>query len=354
MRITREQEAILLHHAKESFVRHQGLGARNEDLKSLWSQIPTMKNWRPAFTRLAQWYEKRGDSTVYEETRMVDYLTAAVYYHIGELLILSDTPEKRAAFDAFDEVYGKAIPFFPFPTERVEIPFGQITLPGYYRRVNGVKKAPAVILVRGVDACREVELHIISNHFLRQGFFTLSVDLPGQGQARMRGHKMTPDFEKPAGAVVDYLAQKPEIYSGRIGILGMSFGGFIAPRAAALEKRIGACVSLGGFYGLDEFEFPLSAKLNCFNNMRLTSEPEWQRRRKDYSLEPFIGSLTRPLLVVNGAEDKIIPASQAESMYHRAPGPKDLWIYQGIGHCVYYEKPEVLTDIALWMKENLN
>ncbi len=353
MELNREQKESVLHHSKNGFVRFQGLGARAGDLKKAFAKIIAPEDWIRVFTRLARQDEKAGDEAVREEPRMASYLIASTYYHLGELLTLTDTEEKRQAFDSFAAVYLKAAPFFSFPLEKVEVPYGDITLPGYYRTINGIAKAPSVILVRGVDACREVELHIISNHFLRQGFFTLAVDLPGQGQARMRGHKMTPDFEKPVAAVVDYLQRKPEIDSDRIGMLGMSFGGYIAPRAAALESRIKACVSLGGFYGLDEFEFTPSAKLNCFNNMRLNSEAEWERVRGDYNLEQVIAGLKRPLLVVNGSEDKVIPASQSTRMHDRAPGPGEIWLYPGIGHCVYYEKPGVLTDIATWMKKQL-
>ncbi len=78
-----------------------------------------------------------------------------------------------------------------------------------------------------------------------------------------------------------------------------------------------------------------------------------ERTRKDYNLDSVLADLDRPLLVVNGSEDVIIPASQARMMYERAPGPKELKIYDGIGHCVYYEKPKVLPEIAVWMKEEL-
>ncbi len=351
--ITAAQEQILLREAKAGSTRYQGWGTNKDEVTKIFAGASSANDWYRECNVLARGHEEHGDGVVAEERRMVSYLTAAAFYHMGELLMLPDNEEKKAAFNSFESVYQKAAAFFPFPAEPVEVPFDGGTLPGYYRRVQGIPKAPSVILVRGVDACREVELHIISNHFLKHGLFTLSVDLPGQGKARMRGRKMTPDFEKPVAAVVDYLAGKPEIDGRRIGILGMSFGGFIAPRAACLEKRLKACVSLGGFFGLDEFEFPLGAKLNCFNNMRFSTEEEWQRGRKDYSLESCIGKLTWPLLVVNGSDDKVIPASQSVKMHDRAPGPKALRIFEGLGHCVYYERPQVLTEIALWMKEQL-
>lgn len=352
-RLTKEQEAITLQHFKTSAYRFLGQGARAEDLKRAFAEILESKDWLPVFTRLAKEYEKSGDDLVYEESKMVSYLNAATYYHIAEILTFNDTEDKRRAFSSFKSVYLKAAQFFPFPLEQVEVPFGAITLPGYFRRIPAVKKAPVMILLRGVDACREVEIHVISNHFLREGFFTITADLPGQGESRMRGYKMKPDFEKPVGAIVDYLETRPEVDASFIGILGMSFGGYIAPRAAALEKRIKACVSLGGYYSSTEFEPSLTAKLHYFNDMGLTNEGQWRMIQNDYSLERVIGNLDRPLLVVNGSADKVYPISQAIKMHEKAPGPKELKVYPGLGHCVFYEKPEALTEIAQWVRKQL-
>ncbi len=352
--MNKEQERVLLQHAKGSLTRHKGFGAKAEELNELYNRIGTTNDWFLEFSKIAQTYEKRGDAIqTSEDDKRRHYLTAAVYYHIGELLIFSDTEEKRKAFDSMAAVYAKASKYFTSQMEQVQIPFNNGSLSGYFRRPLNVKKAPCIILLRGVDACKEVELHIISEYLLKQQLFTLSVDLPGQGQGRFQGMKMTPDFEKPAGAIMVYLLQNHDIERNHIGILGMSFGGFIAPRIAAVEKRINACVSLGGYFGLDEFEFTLSAKLNCLNNMKISSESEWLQMRKLYSLKDYIDKLTCPLLVVNGSEDKIIPTAQSIKIYEMSPGPKDIKIYDGLGHCVFYEQPEALAYIAGWMATRL-
>lgn len=348
-----EHEKILLQEGQHMFARFKGIGAREEDLQELYSRIRSLQEWYSEFTKVAQKYEKAGEEATNKEDIVSNYLRAAAYYHIGELFIFTDTEEKKRNFDSMSAVFTKASRYFPFHTEKVSIPYNNVNLHGYFHWTEDNNKAPCVILVRGVDACREVELHIISKFLLKEGFVTLSIDLPGQGYARLQGLKMTADFEKPVGSVINYLLTKPNVDGNQIGILGMSFGGFIAPRAASLEKRIKACVSLGGYFGLDEFEFSLGAKLHCFNNMRISNEDEWEQKRKDYSLKGLINNLSRPLLVVNGSEDKVIPVEQSFRIYEQAPGPKEIKIYQGLGHCVFYEQPDVLSFIASWMKERL-
>jgi len=351
--LTKEEEIGVLQEGSHNVKRLVGFGAEEGELREALSRIRQLRDWCPEFSKLALKYEKLAEPAKVEYVRIFNYMRAAVYYHIGELFIFGPTPEKERAHSAMVEAYAKAKKYFAYPTDDVSVPFANTRLNGYFRRLRGIKKAPCVILVRGVDACKECELHILSNSLLEQGIFTLAVDLPGQGDTRFRGMKMTPDFEKPVGAAVDYLLGRADVDADRIGIWGMSFGGFIAPRAAALEKRIKACVSLSGFFGLDEFEFPLSAKLHCLKNMKVADEAGWAQTRKEYTLKNVIGSLSCPLLVVSGSEEKVVPVAQSAKIFEQAARPKDMKIYEGFGHCVYYEEPAVLSYIADWMRERL-
>lgn len=351
--LTKEDEIAVLIEGSHNVKRLVGLGAEESLLRETLGKVKNLSDWCPEFIRVAEKYEKLAEAAKVEYARIFYYMTAAVYYHIGELFIFNPNVEKERAHSAMVKAYARARTHFAYPTEDVSIPFSDSNLKGYFRYPRGIKKAPCVILVRGVDASREIELHILSNALLEQGILTLAVDLPGQGDTRFRGMKMTPDFEKPVGAVVDYLLDRKDVDADRIGIWGMSFGGFIAPRAAALEKRIKACVSLSGFFGLDEFDFPLSAKLHCLNNMKVADEAEWAQRRKEYTLKNVMRNFSCPLLVVSGTAEKVIPLAQSVKIFDQAPEPKDMKIYDGFGHCVYYEEPAVLPYIAKWMRKHL-
>ena len=51
------------------------------------------------------------------------------------------------------------------------------------------------------------------------------------------------DYEKPMQAVVDYLFTRTDVDHERIALIGYSAGGYFAPRAAAGESRIRACIA---------------------------------------------------------------------------------------------------------------
>src|ERR1044072_8957235 len=49
--------------------------------------------------------------------------------------------------------------------------------------------------------------------------------------------------KKVVTPVVDYLLTRPDVDSTRIALYGGSFGGYLAPRAAAFEHRLAACIA---------------------------------------------------------------------------------------------------------------
>jgi 2,6-dihydroxypseudooxynicotine hydrolase len=103
-----------------------------------------------------------------------------------------------------------------------------------------------LIMVPGLDSAKE-ELEAYELPFLARGMATLLVDGPGQGEAEydlpIRG-----DYEAPVRSMVDWVAGRADLDAGRIGLWDVSLGGYYAPRAAAYEKRIAACIGLAGPY----------------------------------------------------------------------------------------------------------
>lgn len=97
-------------------------------------------------------------------------------------------------------------------------------------------------------------------------FFTF--EGPGQGEAVRKQHLFFRyDYEKVVTPVIDYLISRKEIDSNRIVLMGESFGGYLAPRAAVYEKRIAACIANGGVYDFMGFRRPSNFQGKVFSNM---------------------------------------------------------------------------------------
>ena len=105
-------------------------------------------------------------------------------------------------------------------------------------------------MVPGLDSTKE-EFRSTEALFLERGLATFSVDGPGQGEAEydlpIRG-----DWEVPGQAIVDAVAAQPGIDPERIGVWGVSLGGYYAPRLASGVEQVRACVALAGPYNFGE------------------------------------------------------------------------------------------------------
>ena len=169
---------------------------------------------------------------------------AGVYYHFASFLFVHDQPQMKAAHKKPIECRQAALPHLRPPGERVEIPYQGKMLAGILRKPAGDERPPVMVMAVGLDSTKE-ETDAYEAPFLARGMATLVFDGPGQGEAQydfaIRG-----DYEVPVDAVLDFIETRRDLDAARIGMWGVSLGGYYAPRAAAFDKRIKACIALGG------------------------------------------------------------------------------------------------------------
>jgi 2,6-dihydroxypseudooxynicotine hydrolase len=133
------------------------------------------------------------------------------------------------------------------PGNRVSIPYENTHLVGILRRPqNASGPSPVVIMTMGLDSTKE-ELILFEQYFLDRGMATLAVDGPGQGEAEYE-LPIRYDYENVVGPVIDWIEQNKDLDAKRIGLWGISLGGYYGPRTVAFEKRVKACISNCGPY----------------------------------------------------------------------------------------------------------
>lgn len=182
------------------------------------------------------------------------FFRASNYYRTAGLFLLAAPLDGRVT-DAHDRevsAFRRGAALLECPPEIVEIPYPDGTLPAYFfpATADG-RPRPTVLLTNGYDGSAE-ELYFTNGAAaLARGYHVLAFDGPGQGTMLLdRGVPLRPDWAAVITPVVDWLAGRDEVDPARIAIIGLSFGGYLAPRAAAAEHRLAACISDCGPYDL--------------------------------------------------------------------------------------------------------
>ena len=175
------------------------------------------------------------------------FLRASNYYRNAYIFMfaLPIDPRVIEAYQKQTDSFQKAAALFEQPIEILKIPYETTALPGYFIRADSSNEPRKTLLCTGgYDGTCEEAFFIIAHGALKRGYNVLMFDGPGQGGALvMQNLPMRADWENVVTPVVNYLVTRPDVDSGRIALYGCSFGGYLAPRAAAFEHRLAACVA---------------------------------------------------------------------------------------------------------------
>ena len=326
------------------------------DFQEVTGGLAHWDDWCAAWSRRAAVHEELGNAALPAGHRFSAgaHLTrAAVCYHFAKFVFVHDYDEMRAAHMKAIACRRAALPFLDPPGERVEIPFEGTRLYGILRRPRGVTRAPLVIMCMGLDSAKE-EMDAYESTFLARGLATLSFDGPGQGEAEyelaIRG-----DFEAPVKSVVDWVESREDLDRSRIGLWGVSLGGYYAPRAAAFEKRVKACIALSGPYDWAE-DWPHFNDLT-HEAFRVRAKCATHEAARDYgatlTLKGIATNITCPLYVVAGKLDRIVPWQDAERLAREARGPVELVMIEDGNHVANNRGYRYRTQSADWMARSL-
>jgi hypothetical protein len=171
--------------------------------------------------------------------RASEYARQSFYFIRGEL----DDPRLQAGYAAHVAAFASAANLMAESVADVRIPYEQTTLKGYFCAPDrGGAARPTLIMPCGYDSTAEAGWVNVPDALAR-GYNVLLFEGPGQGQALYEQRLfLRPDFEHVLGPVIDWLVGRAEVRADRLGLVGRSFAGYLAPRAATVEGRIAALV----------------------------------------------------------------------------------------------------------------
>jgi len=281
------------------------------------------------------------------------YINAALSYHYGKFLFQDYHDEYMTAANKSVAAFAKGLDLLDTTWERVEIPFDGSTMVGTLRKPPGSDKPPLVLLLPGLDSTKEEFFHW-ENVFLKRGLATCSLDGPGQGECGYKS-KIRPDYEAAVTAALDVLTKRTDIDPNRIGLSGVSLGGYYAPRAAAFEPRVKAAVGNCGPWNFAECwdHLPGLTRAAFQYHTGAKNEEEAKANADKLSLDGAAQKIKQPLLIIHGKLDRLIPWQQAHKIVDAVGPNAELAMYDHGNH-VCNNIPYIYRPLnADWLKEKL-
>ena len=287
-----------------------------------------LESWYEAWASTADRVEALAARTQDAISKGDAYMRASTYERLAEFLLSPDDPRRGKSMDKAVRWFFQGLDALRVRYDYFSVPYDKGRLRALYLPgPTGSEDKPLIIAVGGYDSILEEKYPVIGKAALDRGYSVLIYEGPGQGEPlRKYGLKFTPEWEKPTTAVINEFLRthhKPT----KIVLLGMSMGGYLAPRAAAFEERIDGVVAYDVCFDLYESasrifgavkQNPIALKNTgvswAYNNalwtMGTTDADETLEAFSQYKLAPVADRIQQDVLILAGAEDHFIPFHQ--------------------------------------------
>ena len=238
------------------------------------------------------------------------------------------------------------------PFERVQIPFGDKVLPGFFFAAQNRKAArgPAVVELSGID-------HIKERAFFRsqwipyteRGLNYLTLDGPGQGELLVNNTYFRPDMEVAGRKAIDYLVKRKDVDPRRIGIFSTSFGAYFALRTAASDTQVKAVACRSSVYDAleDAYDFCPWIREHLRLLVNAATAEEAREKLGEFTLKGVARKIRCPVFITHGSLDDIVSVNAARKLEAEIQSEdKTIRVVEGAGH---FPGAEIQVEQVDWM-----
>ncbi len=231
---------------------------------------------------------------------------------------------------------------------------------------RGEGKLPCVILMHGLGGDKRM-FQMLWGPLTQAGYALFAIDAQYHGERkpndnipffglypyRTRDALIQTVIDLRRG--VDYLETRPEIDPKRIGYIGASMGGILGAIFAGVDTRVQAPILLvaGGDWKILMEKSSLSLWKDL---MQKNPEQANEALRIMDVVDPinWVGRISpRPVLMINGDADKVVPVESNKALHESAREPKTVVWYKGDHVPPPDQMLTVLSTIQNWLDTHL-
>ncbi|MEP0203638.1 MAG: alpha/beta fold hydrolase [Halioglobus sp.] len=343
-----------------------------EELKTLSARISSLDDWIAEMRAAGEQAEGQGR-----------LLEAARYFQGAEFYMKLGDTGKAEIYQRSIELMNRALP--DMDAARDFVPYKTGTLPAI--RIPAIDEERDVLLFHsGFDGLVE-EMYPLLEPFVAAGYTVIAFEGPGQGAALRTSNLHMPfNWEEPVSAILDHYGIES------CTLIGMSLGGYLAPRAAAFERRIKRVVAWGAMFEffevyrqrLGDTKFKLLRKLLDMNlsgivdglinkarkqegildwavshgmHVSGTKSPsEFLQWVRTLNLRDSAHLIDQDVLLIMGSEDHLVPTDQLYVQAEAMTGARSVTSVMMTGkdsaaqHCQVGNTSLAVNQILDWLK----
>lgn len=256
-----------------------------EEINSISKNITDSKSWVIELQKLAEKAEKEGR------------INAQIgYLRMSEFFMYDSDPQKLETYTKAKNLFytHNADKLKENNIENVKVPYEDGFLPVMVCKAK--ENCQGRILLHGGNDSYIEEFFNSLLYFREKGFDVYLFEGPGQGGVlREQNMKFNSAWEKPVTAIIDYFKLED------VTIIGASLGGYLAPRAAAFEKRITKVVGWSIFPD--------------FFDILLADDPAWLRVVMDFMYKIGLAGIFNGLYKKMMEQNELVKWNLMHGMY---------------------------------------
>ncbi|KAH7131248.1 Alpha/Beta hydrolase protein [Dactylonectria macrodidyma] len=199
------------------------------------------------------------------------YFRSSSYYRGADFFLHGNISDPRIDILWKNQLrdFNKAVALLHRPAKQIELQANGFKVPAYFypadpslprQKPASGKRLPTVIVGTGYDGSQQALYHSNCRGIVERGWNCITYEGPGQPTVRRQQNLgFIPEWWEVVTPVVDYLHTRDDVDVDRIALIGLSFGGTLAPLVATHEHRLAAVLAVDGMLSIQaafKKEFP--------------------------------------------------------------------------------------------------